>query len=235
MNLQAMILMCRNRTKVLNNDPMIIDELNASADEFWKRLYAVCPDVQLTFDTEGTFAADTQQFDLGAAITAVGGTFYGSKTFYIKGASDNRFIPVEFMDTNDPRFQGQFQEQAQVIQPVYASVVNFSKIEFAPAMPSGTMWRADWIGKPPNLSLATNTQTSIPDPADQAIVDDACASLFETLDDDRAMSFRVRSDYKRTSAINVIKSRQAQTPFRTRGYPPMGGQSGFSGNYPTSS
>ncbi len=229
MNVFKMLEMIQDRTKVRNNDRMILNELNAAADEFWKRLYVVCPDVELTFDTEGTFAADTQQFDIGAAITALGGTFYGSKTFYIKGAGDDRFMEVVFMDTNDPRFQTLSQETATVVQPVCASLVNFSVIEFAPAMPSGTQWRSDWIGKPPNMSLATQSQTSIPDPADMAIVDEATATVFDILSDDMAASFHLRADYKRRSAIDVIKRRQFQTPLKTQAYPPRG-STGIGGN-----
>lgn len=219
MNLQKMIEMVGDRTKSTKTN-MIVNELNAACDEMWKRLYVVYPDCQITFDSEGTFSVDTQEFDLGAEIVSLGGVFYGSKTFYIKASGEDRFIPVQFMDTNDPRFQSQEQEQAQVMQPVFASLINFDKIRFAPAMPAGTLWRSDWIGKPPNLSLATNTQTSIPEPFHQAIVDYATATVFDTLDDDREMTNQRKASWKITSAINVAKRRQFQTPFKTQSYPP---------------
>lgn len=226
-----MLVMVRDRTKVRNNDTMLINELNAAADEMWKRLYAVFPDCEITFDSEGTFLVATQQFNLGAAIVLLGGVFYGSKTFYIKGASDDRFIPVEFMDTNDPRFQAQEQEDANVLSPVYASLVNFDQIRFAPELPAGTMWRSDWIGKPPNLSLATNTQTSIPEPFHQAIVDYGTATVYDILDDDREMTNQRKADYKIRSAIDVVKRRQWQTPFQTKAYPPRG-SSGYGNVFP---
>ena len=214
-----MVEQLRSRTKITNNDPMLIQELNAALDEVWKRLYSVFPNVQITFDTEGTFAVDTQEMDLGADIVAAGGVFYGSKTFYIKGAADQYFVPVAFMDTNDPRFQGVEQAQAQVLQPCFASLVNFDKIRFAPTLPAGTKWRSDWIGKPPNLSLSTNTQTSIPEPLHQAMCDVATGTVFGILDDSREEIWSARGMDKIRTAIHAIKTRQNQTPFMTRSYP----------------
>lgn len=217
-----MITVIQDRTKVYNKDPMIINELNAALDEVWKKLYTVFPDVQITFDSEGTFAVNTQLFDLGAEIVTLGGVFYGSKTFYIKASGGDKFVTVEFMDTNDPRFQSQLQDTVGVSQPVYASLVNFSQIYFAPILPAGTVWRSDWIGKPPNLSLSTNTQTSIPEPLHQAMVDTATGTVFGILDDDREGIWTTRGIDKTMTAIHAIKRRQFQTPFRTQAFPPRG-------------
>jgi hypothetical protein len=217
LSLEEMLEYLHDRTKVRNNDPMLVRELNAGLDESWKRLSAVFTDLQLTFETTGTFSADTQQFDLGAEIALLGGTFYQSKTFWIKATSGDKYIPVVFMDANDPRFIAQDQLDAQVVQPVYASLVNFNEIRFAPTLPSGTYWRADWIGNPPKLSLATNTQTSLPDPLHFAVVEYAQAKVMKTLDDTRD-SMR---DFESTlmSGIHAIKRRQNQTKQGTAPYP----------------
>lgn len=226
MVLEDFIRILHNRTKIFNNDPALIDELNAALDETWKRLYVACPDLKITFETTGTFAADTQQFDLGAEIRALGGdVFYASKTFWIKGQDDQQYIPVVFMDVNDPRFIAQEQvSPAQVIQPVYASLVNYSEVRFAPMLPSGTSWRADWIGKPPNFSLATQCVTSIPEPMHQAILDYATASCFQNIDDSRGQdtdrnAWSRKAENKIISAIHAIKRRQNQTKIGTAPYP----------------
>lgn len=218
-NLETMLRLIHNRTKVFNNDTMLIDEINEAMDRVWRRVYPACTDIQITFETTGTFAVETQEFDLSATITTAGGEFYAHKTFYIMDSNQNRYVPVVFMDTNDPRFQSRLQEQAQALTPVFASAANFGTVVFAPALPAGTQWRSDWIGKPPKFSLATNCVTSFPDPLIQPITDDATATVFNTLDDTRESVYRTRFEDNCISAIHALKKRQNQTPQPTRKFP----------------
>lgn len=230
-NLESMLRIIRNRTKLTNNDTMLIDEINESMDRVWRRVYPVCNDIQITFETTGTFAAETQEFDLAGTISTAGGEFYAHKTFYIMDANQNKYIPVVFMDTNDPRFQERLQSEAQVISPCYASAVNFGTIVFAPALPADTQWRSDWIGRPPKFSLATNCVTSFPDPLIQPITDDAIATVFNTLDDTREETYRLRFEDNCMTAIHALKRRQNQTPQRTAPFPASntGGANGVYG------
>lgn len=223
LSLEEMLDYLRDRTKVCNNDPMLVRELNAGLDEAWKRLSVVFPDLELTFETTGTFSADTQDFDLGAQITLAGGTFNASKTFWVKATSGDDYVPVVFMDTNDPRFIERDQMTAQVIQPAYASLVNFNRVRFAPTLPSGTLWRSDWIGKPPKLSLASNTQTSLPDPLHFSVVAYATSVVFDTLDDTRALKWMRDFEATLLSGIHSIKRRQNQTKSGTGRFPGGGG------------
>lgn len=223
MTLEQMLTTVISRTHYTNKEPVIIQELNSALSEVWQRLYRVFPNVKLTFETTGTFASETQQFDLATEIGNQDGTFYGHKTFYIKGTSDENYIAVIFMDTNDSRFQSREQEDAQVIQPTFASAVNFGEVRFAPAVPANTQWRSDWIGKPPNLSLSTQCVTSIPEPLHQAMTDLATANVFNIMDDTREVTWSRKAEAKISSAIQTIKRREFQTRQGTTGYPPRSG------------
>jgi hypothetical protein len=218
-NLESMLRVIRGRTKKMNDDQMLVDELNESTTRVWGRVYPACTEIQITFETTGTFAAETQEFDLSAVISTAGGEFYAHKTFYIMDGNQNKYVAVVFMDANDGRFQSRQQEQAQVMTPVFASAVNFGTIVFAPALPAGTQWRSDWIGKPPKFSLATNCVTSFPDPLVQPITDDAIATIFNTLDDTREAAYRARFEDNIISAVHGLKRRQNQTPQRTAPFP----------------
>lgn len=234
MVLEDFLRQLHSRTKIYNRDPDLIDELNSALDEVWQRLYVVCPDLKITFESTGTLAADTQQFNLAAQIALLGGdVYYASKTFWIKGSTDTDYIPVVFMDVNDPRFLARDQMDTQVIQPCYASAVNFGEIRFAPTLPSGAAWRADWVGKPPNFSLQTQCTTSIPEPLHQAVLDYATASAFQNLDDSRGAdtdrsSWARKAENKIILAIHTIRRRQNQSPTETSPYP---GVSAWSGHW----
>lgn len=223
MLLQSMLDTLKDRTKQYANDPMLVRELNSALSYVWNRLYQVVPDLQITFETTGTFAADTQQFDLAATITAAGGEFFGHQTFYIRDANQDKYVPVVFTDTNSPQFQSMQQEDAQTVTPFLAAAVNFGELRFAPPVPSGTLWRSDWIGKPPNLSLATNTQTSIPEPLHGAMVDLATAQVFSINDDTREETWQRKAEDKIIVGIHAVKLRQQQTPRTTRKFPASGG------------
>ena len=126
-----MLTTVRNRTKNFNNDAMLVDELNSALSYVWLKLYQVYPNLEITFETTSTFASDTQLFALDTAITALGGTFYGHKTFYTLDSNSNQYVPCIFMDVNDPRFLANEQATAQLLIPTYASDVNFGKVRFA--------------------------------------------------------------------------------------------------------
>lgn len=219
MTLQESIELIRKRTKKSNDDPWIVAEMNSAQAWVWNRLYTAYPDIEVTFETTGTFAAETHTFGLAAELAASGGEFFGHKTFYILNSSQNKYVPVVFMDANDPRFLAREQEQAQVLQPCYASAVNFGEVRFAPALPSGTGWRSDWVGTPPALSLDTQTTTALPEPLHHAIVDKATAQMFVGIDDDRVEYWEAQSRDKILTGIHAAKFRQQQTPQATGKFP----------------
>lgn len=222
-SLEAMLALVKGRTKYLSNDTYLIQELNDGLAQAWKRIYPACSDLQIMFETTGTLAVETQEFDLAAVITLAGGEFFAHKTFYVYDAGSLKYIPVVFMDANDPRFLDREQMTAQVLQPCYAAAVNFGEVRFAPALPSGSQWRSDWVGNPPKMSLAAQVYTTLPEPFAQPIVSWACANVFSTMDDTREDGIRDRFEDQCLAAVHQLKRRQNQTPQRTAPFPRSGG------------
>lgn len=219
MTLQDSLLLIKKRTKKENDDVWLVAEMNSALSFVWNRIYVAYPDLELTFETTATLAADTQQLDLGAAIAALGGEFFGHKTFYTYDSGSQRYIPVRFLDANHPDFLAREQETAELIFPSLASVVNFDQVRFAPALPSGTQYRSDWVGKPPNFSLNSQTQTTIPEPLQQAITDKATSQMYVGIDDDRVSYWEAQARDKIVTGIHAIKYRQQQTPQTTAPFP----------------
>src|SRR5581483_3153453 len=140
------------------------------------------PDIELTFGTTGTLSADSQSLDLSTNVST---TIWGIKTFWFKGVSDTDYIPAVFKDENDPNFIALNQlSPAQVLHPVLVALTNFNVLRFANQLPSGTYWKADWIGEPPALSLSTNAaNTSFPRPVHYAVTARAIATIYDSIDD----------------------------------------------------
>lgn len=222
LSVDRMLSMVKDRTGMRGRDPRIVNELDNALTWLWERLYVVNPNLELTFETTGSFSSDTQTFDLGAAIlSATGGEFYGLKTFWVKRSGDAEYIPVDWMDTNRPAFIDRDQDSAQVRSPVLAQMVNFDQIRFSPALPSGAEWRADWIGKPASLSLSTNAKTTVPDTFGQALMARATAVILDGMDEERrsARWFGIANSMA-VLASQVNKRRQFQNRTGTRTYPP---------------
>jgi hypothetical protein len=221
MNLETMIRDLRDRVKITDNDQLIVDKLNSALSWAWNRIILTNPNLELTFESTGTFAADTETFDLAAALST--GQLDQLKAYWIKGAGDTDYVPVLFKDANDPEFLARTQWTAQLAQPVYVAVINYDQVRHAPTVPSGSMWRADWVGRPPSFSLETRPVPTLPDCVHDALVSRAEALLFRGIDDVRSgIAFNEASDLLSTG-MKVIKRRQTLTGIKTKPYPPRRG------------
>ena len=217
-----MIAVIRKRTKN-NEDGYIITELNTALDWCWQQLYLINPDIRLTFGTTGSLSADAQALDLATAINT---TIYGIKTFWIKGAADTDYIPVVFRDENDPEFLALYQlTPVQVVHPVLCAIYNFNQLRFANQLPSGTNWKADWFGTPPDLSLNTQCVTTYPAPLHNALVDYATALVYDSLDETRADKWFGLAQQRLNTANRNVKRRQFLTKTTTEAYPGRGSRS----------
>lgn len=214
---EQMLQQVRRRTGRRGQDPKLLDELNNALDWLWPRLYAVNPNLEITFGTTGTFSADTQTFDLGAAIAA--GELYGLKGFWVKRSGDEDYVPVRFMSSGRLSFVLSDQDTASVTTPVLADVINFDQIRFSPAMPSGAGWRADWIGKPAPFNLDDNADTTVPDTFAAPLVDRSIAVLFNLGDDDKDNRWFIEADASALRCAQVNKRRQFQNRRSTATYP----------------
>ena len=221
MVLEEMLVLLRGRTKVTNNDAWLVGELNEALKWCWRRLYVTNPTIELTFGTTGTLAADAQALNLATAVDA---DIYSIERFWVKGAADTDYIPAVFTDPNDPAFIALDQvDPAQVIQPVLCSIYNFNQIRFGNELPSGTAWKADWIGTPPKLSLNTNCVTDFPEPLHSAITARAMGVIYNTKDDTRdGQWFGIAQDELSVGMKNV-KRRQFATKGKTKPFPSRGG------------
>ncbi len=220
MTIESILQLIRDRTRVTQDDPMLIREINAALDWVWQRCYLTNPDLELTFGTSGTFAADTQDWDMAADVGS--GTLYGVETLWIRGAADSDldYVPVVWCDPNDANFLALAQiEPVQLIQPVLAAVYNFDQVRFANVLPLGTLWKIDWIAKPRDFSLNTNCVTSVPDPLHEAIVERACYKVWRTYDDSRSADANMDSLGLVSAGLKVIKRRQFSTKQSTKPYP----------------
>ncbi len=226
MSLDDMLVLVRKRTKVTNDDDWLVRELNDAQDWAWQRIYVTNPDIQLTFGTTGTLAADATSLDLS---TAVSSTIWGLKTFWFKGAADTTYVPAVLKDENDPAFLAlDVLTPAQIIQPVIVALTNFNVLRFANNIISGTQWQADWIGEPPALSLNTNAaNTSFPRVSHMAVVARAIAVIYDSIDDTRAQEWFNLSTARLSSAIHALKRRQFLTKSSTKPYPSRSGGLGF--------
>lgn len=212
-----MLVLLRGRTKVTNNDAWLVGELSEALKWAWRRLYLTNPAIQLTFATTGTLSADAQELNLA---TAVNSTIYGIQRFWVKGAADTDYILAVETDPNDPNFIALDQvDPAQVIQPVLYTIYNFNQVRFGNELPSGTEWKADWIGTPPDLSLNTNCVTDFPEPLHSAITARAMGVIYNTNDDTRdGQWFGIAQDELSVGMKNV-RRRQWQDKARTKPYP----------------
>lgn len=217
--LEDLIRIIKQRTGFRKNQD-IIDAINTSLEWIWPRIYSVYPNIELTYGATGALAAETTTFDLA---TAVHSTIYGLKSLAFRESSSADFQPVLFKDTNSPEFEARRSLTAQVIQPVYADTTNFNKIIVAPALPSGTQWRADWIGKPLPLSLETNPTLTFPDPMAKPMLDHSIGIVFEMMDDERSLKYLGpigHAERSAKTAIHALKRRQFPGRLKTRAFPP---------------
>lgn len=217
--LDDLIRKLKNRVHVSDNDQWLVDELNESITWAWNRLSLMNTKLEANFETTGTFSSDTTTLDLSLQVGTA--QFDSALTFWVKGSNETEYTPVVFMDVNDPRFLSRSQlTTAQLFNPTYAAMVDYSSIRFAPAIPSGTTWRLDWTDKPPKLSLDSQATTTIPEPLHSCILSHAEGLVWRGQDDSRSGQAIVESMDLFATASKIMKRRQVLTKPRSRPYPP---------------
>ena len=218
MHLDEMLQLVKDRTHYTNNDAAVIRELNSALRWAWQRVTLTNPDLELTFGTAGTFSANTQSWDLAAAIT--GGELYQIKALWIREDGGEDYTPVVFKDANDPAFIARaIENDTEVIFPVYADVKNFDQIQFANTLPTNTQWKVDWIGKPAELSLGTSVITTVPEVLHDAMIERAVGLIWRTMDDNRFISAFQNAQGLLSTGIQSVKRRQFLTQTRTKPFP----------------
>lgn len=222
-NLEDLLQHVRDRTKVTNDDAQLIRELRLACGWVWKRAYLTNAQLEMTFGSSGTFSSDTRTWDVAAEVGATG-TLYGIESLWIRANDATDYIQAQFMDLQDPRFLALDQiTPVQLLQPVYASAINFDQIRFANTLPADTDWKLDWIAKPANFSLNTNCVTSVPDALDEALIERTCSKVWRTIDDTRAANADADARDLCATGLKVIKRRQWTSKQKTRPFPSRAG------------
>jgi hypothetical protein len=127
-------------------------------------------------------------------------------------------------DASAPEFQSRDSQPAATPDvagghPILYHVYNFSQFRFAPALPSGTVLRADFFqfANPPDPTTNNTAETGVDltDLFHDAVTCKAAAHCLENLDDDRTGAWETRArDYlmdairaatKRTAAPTLIQ------------------------------
>jgi hypothetical protein len=182
------------------------------------------PDLLSTIGRELSIASTTRDYDLSAAIeTAGGGELLGIKQLWLKLPSDSNFTPMNEVDAETPAFQVYDAELAASPtiasgHPVLYQVVNYDKVRFAPALPSGSTVRADYfrVAPPPDPTTNNTAETAVDLPAifHDAITAKAIAEIFSMLDDTRTGEWETRARDHANDAIHTAGKR-VQQPTRT--------------------
>lgn len=210
MALEDWVRTLRNRCQIHDDDTHIVDELNIAIKWAWQKAFLVNTNLQLTFETTGTFGAITENYDANT---------YGIKAFWVKNPTDTEYVQVIFMDGNDPRFLARTQMDPQLIQPTYATKFNFDSIRFAPALPAGMNYRVDWIDYPPVLSMDTNINTLTLEPIELAVLSYAEGLLWRGQDDTRSGEAMAEAHRFIGTSIKTLKQRQFSTKQKTKPFP----------------
>lgn len=226
MTTTEMLALMKQRTKV-GDQEKLLNELRSAYRWVVRRVYnsADGPDLLMTIGEElPAFVAITRNYDLGANV--VGGEFLGLKNLWLRLPGDVKFTPLLFRDENDDAFLAwDFSLAATpllaISHPVFYTVINFSKLRFAPALPIGSILRADYfrIGPVPDPTTNDTQENGVDLPAQfhDAMVHKATAQLFGTLDDSREKSEEARARDVITDAIYATGKR-VQFPTRVQGY-----------------
>lgn len=223
---QQMVQRVKDRTHH-NNDNKIIGEMTAALDWAFNKIFksANGADQLSTSGQEISISSLTREYDLGAQIT---GTLYGVKLLWLKLPTDLGFSPMMPADSTELKFifndQWTAADTTNPAQghPVLYDIVDFSKVRFAPAIPSGSTIRADsWLKAPPIDPASNNTLAygdDIVEPTHEAIVSKATAQVFISMDDDRYKYWEGDAMNRLTDALYVMDKRTGgpirTTPFR---------------------
>ncbi len=213
MDVPQMVDRIQRDTPITDTDT-IVAKLNAAQDWCWNRILPMNKGILTVLDNEITLAADTHSYDLAAHVST--GTLYELLYLGVKFASDTKFNEVRWCQPSMEDFRWWDQQPVAARHPVLAFVDSFDKLRLAPGLPSGTLLRVDYIYKPAEMSLVDQTTCQLPEPYHEAIVSDATARCFLSIDDTREGSYRREALDALYGAQNVTSSRQTQQQPRTR-------------------
>jgi hypothetical protein len=223
MTTAEMFDLIQQRTKV-SDKTKILRELTAAYRWVARRVFMSSsgPDLLATYGEELTALADTtREYDLGGNVA--GGEFLGLKTLWLRLPSDASFTPMIPSDASEPCFRNadgapSASPELAIGHPCYYAIVNFSMLRFAPALPAGSILRADYfrLGPAPDLAANPTPRNSydLPGIFHDAMVTKACALLFHGLDDERENTEETRARDELTDAL-VVKDKRVQAPVTT--------------------
>lgn len=168
--------------------------------------------------------AVTRDYDLGANL--ITGNMLGLQTLWVKLPSGTLFTPLSSREVASQDFR--LVDSATAANPavasgfpIYFAVIDSTKIRFAPALPIGSVIRADYarFGAAPD-PVTNNTATAGADLNSifhSAICFKATALLFNTLDDTREIMNHQLAISTLNSAIYAAgKATRTQQPIETK-------------------
>jgi hypothetical protein len=226
MTTSEMIALLKQRTKI-GDASKVLRELQEAYKWAVNRIFksADGPQLLVTVGEElPALVATTRDYDLESNL--VGGSLLGIQTLWAKLPSEvlfTRMIPRDIsqqdfiaMDSStaaDPKIATGY--------PVFYAVTNFGQVRFAPALPSGTVLRADYsrIGPAPDPTTNPTQEdgTDLPGLFHSGICNKATAHLFDTLDDDRAGGWETRAiDVLNDAIFAAGKGTRTARPVETR-------------------
>jgi hypothetical protein len=151
------------------------------------------------------------------------------KQLWLKLPSDVRFTPMNPEDLSSPELSSldnaaQATPDTAVGHPVTYAVVNFDQLIFAPALPAGSIVRADYwkFGPAPDPTVNTNADSGVDLTSlfHYALCSKAAAQLLTNKDDTREATWENRARDEINDAIFACQKRnQGLTrvlPFRPR-------------------
>lgn len=209
-----------------NDESRVVSALDAAQSWAYARVYNAegGADLLITFDEELTILTPSREYDLQANLSF---EMVGLKTLWLKLIGETAFTVMMPLDASDPQFR--FRDTLDVTQtfhghPTYYEVKNFTQLRFTQELPTGAILRVDYFRFPPPLDPTTNnTQTNgsdLPVVTHWAMIDYACAEIWDILDDNRSAGRMMRAESRLTDALYLIRNRSAAPtrtlPFRTR-------------------
>lgn len=226
MTTQEMLDLLYQRTKISDQDKLL-RELRDAYDWAVSEIFisADGPQLLMTVGEElPVLVSTTRNYNLEAAL--VGGSLLGLETLWVKLPTATLFTIVFPRTITDPDFLAMDSATAATPliasgHPIFYAVINDGQIQFAPALPAGTVIRADYarVGSVPDTTTNPTQQDGADLPAlfHRAIVCKATAQLFNTLDDSREGSWETRAiDAKNRAVYAAGKATRTQRPVQTQ-------------------
>ncbi len=192
----------------------IIRKLNKAQSYVTNRLIPTNIELFKVTNNQITLAADTKSYDLAANVST--GELQQIELLGVEYSSETKFTPVTFIKGNSEQFDYWDQQAVQPIHPQYCVIDNYDRVRFAPGIPSGSILRVDYIYKPAQMSLQTQTTCQLPTIFHEVIVSDAIRQCFLGIDDTRAGDYQFQAMNELYGALNVLNSRQFSQSPKTR-------------------